>query len=79
MDRLEPKDRREAVALFRSTVIGALAEAKLEHGELQQELEALSKKRFRPPGSPRTRTYSVPTLQRWYYTYKAGGLKALRP
>jgi transposase InsO family protein len=79
MERLEPKDRREAVALFRSQIIGALAEAELARGELQSELEALSEKRFRPPGSPRTRTYSVPTLQRWYYAYRAGGLKALRP
>ncbi|MBW2464895.1 MAG: DDE-type integrase/transposase/recombinase [Deltaproteobacteria bacterium] len=56
-----------------------MTEAKLERGELQQELEALSHKRFRPPGSPRTRTYSVPTLQRWYYAYRAGGLRALHP
>ena len=26
-----------------------------------------------------TRRFSVPTLQRWYYAYRRGGLAALRP
>ena len=76
---LTPKDRAEEVALFRSQVVGGLVHSPLQRGELAQELLALSQKRLRPPGSALTRTYSVPTLQRWYYAYRAGRLDGLRP
>ena len=77
MDKLKPKDHAEAVALFRSEIIGQLTRRELDHGELRHELRQLSKKRFRPPGSTRTRRYAVSTLERWYYSYKRGGLAAL--
>jgi putative transposase len=79
MDTLTPKDRPEAVALFRSQIIGGLAHCKLLHGDLAKELLILSQKKLRPPGSDVTRTYSVPTLERWLYAYREGGLDALRP
>jgi transposase InsO family protein len=79
MDKLKPKDHAEAVALFRSEIIGQLTRRDLDRGELQHELRRLSKKRFRPPGSNRTRLYGVSTLERWYYGYKRGGLEALQP
>ena len=79
MDTLKPKDRAEAVALFRSQVIGGLAHCTLLRGELAKELLALSKKKLRPPDGDVTRTYSVPTLERWLYAYREGGLEALRP
>jgi transposase InsO family protein len=47
--------------------------------ELGAALEALSTQRFRPPQSSRTRTFSIPTLERWYYAYRSGGLEALSP
>ena len=72
-------DHGEAVALFRSEIIGALCRRDLDHGELAEELRALSQRRYRPPGAEATRRFSVPTLQRWLYRYKAGGLAALRP
>lgn len=74
-----PEDRAEEIALFRSEIIGALVRRELGRGELQRELATLSQVRFRPPGSAHTRTFAVPTLQRWYYAYRAGGLAALRP
>jgi putative transposase len=76
---LDPKDRAETVALFRSEIIGALTRRDLDRGELSQHLRELSEQRFRPPDSAVTRTYSIPTLQRWYYGYKTGGLDALKP
>ena len=76
---LKPKDRAEAIAVFRSELVGALTKAELDHGQLACELEALSKKRFHPPGSHGPRQYAVSTLQRWLYAYKAGGVEALRP
>ncbi len=76
---ITPKDRAETVALFRSEVIGALTRRDLARGELHQELVALSKQRFRPPGSKVARCFGLSTLERWYYDYKRGGLAALRP
>jgi transposase InsO family protein len=79
MDVLDPKDHGEAVALFRSEVVGALTRLDLPRGELAARLEMLSQQRFRPPGATSTRTFAVPTLERWYRLYKKGGLVALRP
>ena len=77
--KFKPKDHREAIAIFRSEIVGALVRRQLDHGELAAEMKRLSKQRFRPPLSKTTRTYSVTTLQRWYYAYRNGGLEALRP
>jgi transposase InsO family protein len=79
MDALTPKDHAEAVAVFRSEVIGSLCRRELGHGDLHTELVSLSEQRFRAPGADVTRTLSVPTLERWYYAYRRGGLPALRP
>ena len=76
---LVPIDHAESVALFRSEIIGALSRRDLDHGELAAELRVLSQRRYRPPGADATRRYSIPTLERWLYRYKAGGLTALRP
>lgn len=74
-----PKNRNEAIALFRSQIVGALVRRELARGELRRELRELSRKSFRPPGSSVTRRFAVSTLERWYYDYKNGGLDALRP
>lgn len=79
MDVLDPKDHGEAVALFRSEVVGALTRLELPRGALAARLEMLSQQRFRTPGATATRTFAVPTLERWYRRYKKGGLAALRP
>jgi len=79
MSTLTPKDHAEAVALFRSEIVGALTRRELDRGELSQALVELSQQRFRPPGGKTTKTYSVATLERWYYAYKSGNLEALRP
>jgi transposase InsO family protein len=79
MKDLSPKDHAEAVALFRSEIVGALTRRELERGELADALVELSKQRFRPPGAKFSKTYSLATLERWHYAYKAGGLEALKP
>jgi transposase InsO family protein len=76
---IRPKDHQEAIALFRSEIVGSLLHRDLDHGELAAELRALSAQRFRAPDSDHTRRYSVATLERWYYALKRGGLEALRP
>lgn len=78
-DQLKPKDHAEAVALFRSQVVGAVCRRDMDRGELRVALRALSEQRFRLPGRNTTRTFSIPTLERWYYAYRRGGLSALRP
>ncbi len=65
--------------MFRHGIIGSLIARDLAHGELRAELEQLSRQCFRPPEAACTRTYSVPTLERWLYACKAGGPEALRP
>jgi len=77
--KLQPKSHREAVAIFRSEIVGSLVRQELDHGQLAAELRRLSRQRFRPPGSATTKRYSVTTLERWYYAYRKGGLVALEP
>lgn len=76
---LKPNDRAEAIALFRSEIIGAVARRELKHGELTQALDELSKQRFVHPFAQSSRSYSAGTLERWVNAFKRGGLKALRP
>lgn len=79
MSELKPKDHGEAVALFRSEIIGALTRQELDHGALRAELEQLSERHYRSPGAKVGRKYALSTLERWLYRYKKGGLEALRP
>jgi putative transposase len=76
---LEPRDRAEALAVFRSELISSLAIRELEHGDLAAGFAELAKHRYRPPGAHGPRSYSAITLERWYYAFKSGGLDALRP
>lgn len=79
MSTLVPKDHAEAIALFRAEIVGSLVRRELEHGDLRRAFVEVSQQRFRPPRSHGPRSYSVSTLERWYYAYKAKGLEALRP
>ena len=75
----KPKDHREEVAVFRHGLIGELAVRDLSHGELSAELRRISGQRVRPPDCDNTRCYAVPTLERWLYAFKRGGLEGLAP
>ena len=79
MDPLTPKSHGEEVAVFRHGLIGAIALRSLTHGQRILLLRSVSEQRVRPPGSDTTRCYSVPTLERWLYRFKRGGLEALVP
>jgi len=78
-ESIRPKSHAEAVALFRAGVIGPLTARELAHGDLAEALRKLSEQRFRPPWSAHSQTYSVSTLERWYYAYKLAGLAGLEP
>lgn len=79
-EQLGPKDHAERVAMFRVQVIGPLlARDFQDHGELAEEIRAIAAKYQRPPGTKLGRQYSAPTIERWYYEYRHGGLEALRP
>ena len=56
---LTPKDHAEAVATFRHAVIGSVCARELSRGELAEALRQLALVRVRPPGSLRTKMYSV--------------------
>jgi putative transposase len=79
MTGLLPRDHGEAVAHFRHALIGVLLARDLSRGELAAALRVLAQQRHRPPDSDDTRRYSVPTLERWYYAFRAGGMDGLRP
>jgi transposase InsO family protein len=76
---LRPMDHAEEVATHRHAVIGPLCARELTRGALAATLRELAQVRFRPPGADLTRCYSVPTLERWYYAYRAHGLIGLKP
>jgi transposase InsO family protein len=78
-NELGPRDRAEAVALFRAQLIAPLVCRTLTRGERAAELRRIADERWRPPGSQTTRRYAVPTLERWLYSFRKGGVEALRP
>ena len=79
MDDLKPKTHQEAVAVFRHGILGALTQAQLDRGALHTALSQLTTQKFRPPGAKATKSYSVATLERWYYAYRKRGLPGLMP
>lgn len=76
---LRPRDHAEAIALFRSEIVGALARREMTRGELADAIRAVAACRYRPPGRRASRQYGVSTIERWYYAYRSGGLEALKP
>ncbi len=76
---LRPKDHAEAIALYRAQIVGPLVRRALERGDPASALAELKKTRFCAPRSHGTRTYSVATLERWYYAFKARRPRCARP
>jgi len=77
--KIPKPSHREQVALFRHSVIGDLLAQDLDRGELKAELEQRASRRYRPPHAKASRTYSVKTLQRWYYAAKDEHAAGLLP
>lgn len=64
--------RREAISAFRLSIVGDLLVRELDRGELTAELKERAQRRYRPPGSPTTRTYHWKTLQNWLLKARKG-------
>lgn len=79
VETLGAKDHAEAIAIFRAQVIAPLCVGKLSRGERAELLNALSGQAFTPPGADSSRTFAMPTIERWLYRYRRGGLAALKP
>ena len=79
MPVLTPINRAEEIALFRHQLIAPLTLSDLPHGELRERLVQISRQRVRVPLADATRTFSITTLERWYYAFRVGGLEALKP
>jgi transposase InsO family protein len=78
--QLAPKDDAEAVAIFRTQVIGPLlTRVFTSHGELASAIAVLARVHHRPPSASTTRTYSKATIERWYYRFKKRGLAGITP
>jgi transposase InsO family protein len=69
---------RERIALFRYSVIGPLISSELAHGELREQIRALCQRRYTIPNSRRTHVCEGTVLD-WLYSYRSGGLEALKP
>ena len=67
-DCAEPHHARWA--RFRFSIIGPLLSSPPESGELKSELQALSKKQWRHPTQGTPVSFSVSTLERWFYCAK---------
>jgi transposase InsO family protein len=78
-ETLTPKTHAEAVAVFRHGIIGSLTQAEMDRGKLAAALKSLSMQRFVPPRAKKSRSYSVPTLERWFYRYRKYKLEGLKP
>jgi putative transposase len=78
-EALGAKDQTEAIAIFRAQVIAPLCVGRLARGERAELLLSLSEQTFTPPGAETSRTYAAPTIERWLYRYRRGGLSALKP
>ena len=69
----EPRPtHREAIAAFGLGIVGDLLVREMAHGELTQELKERARRRYRPPGSPTTRTFHWKTLQAWLLSARRG-------
>jgi hypothetical protein len=70
-ETLKPKDSTEAIAVFRSQVIGPLLCRDYgNHGELADAIRELAAHAVTPPGYEVSRYFSIPTLERWYYGFQ---------
>ena len=67
------------VALFRLTVLGPLASRDgFSSGELKRIIKDLSEKTYAIPNSKRA-YLSEASIERWYYSWKKGGIDSLAP
>lgn len=78
--KLGPKDRAEAIGIFRVQVIGPLlTRAFSSHGELAEAIRVIARQQHRPPQLSVSRRYSTATIERWYYRFKRRGLPGVTP
>lgn len=66
-DTFEARTRQDRWARFRFSIIGPLLSAPPESGELQAVLAGLAKKQWRHPINGLPVTFSVSTIERWFY------------
>jgi transposase InsO family protein len=69
-------DDKQALALWRLSVLGPLVSARLEHGDRRRYFtEAAARTQERPDG--RRVQLSARTIEAWYYAWRKGGFAAL--
>ena len=75
---LDPRERNQAIGLFRYGLIAPLLFDPLAAGELEKALRDIASKRYTIPYSTRTRV-GISTLRRYLKQYNQGGFEALCP
>ena len=70
--------KRLQIGLFRYEVIAPLLSVEPGRGKLKRAIKALTRKRWEIPYSEKTRL-SFPTIETWFYAYRARGFEALKP
>lgn len=71
-------DTRQAIALWRLSILGPLISARLEHGDRRALFrQAAARDHLMPDG--RVVRLSARTIEAWFYAYQEGGFAALHP
>ena len=71
-------DTREAIALWRLSVLGPLISARHEHGDRRAYFLQAAARIYEDPGGRRVRL-SPRTVEAWFYAWRRGGVEALKP
>lgn len=71
-------ETRQAIALWRLSVLGPLISARLEHGDRRALFEQAAARHHQLPDGRLIRL-SARTIEAWFYAYQEGGFAALHP
>ncbi len=72
------EDERNQEALFRHAILGEVLSRRLRRGHLRLALKQLAQHTYEDPRG-RQRRIAYKTLEEWYYKYRKGGFRALKP
>lgn len=72
------EQKRQAIALFRFSVIGPLISGEHFHGEQKKLIRELSQRRYTIPYSPRTHI-GYGTIAEWLLNYRKNSFEGLKP
>ena len=72
------EDRRQAIALFRHSILGELLARPLRRGEFKELLRRLAAETYTTPDG-REKKVAAKTIEEWYYRHRRQGFEGLLP